>query len=317
MKTDSDNLIASDFNYLPIREKPIFCTSDGRAIILDPVFFSEKLTIGPLFLVPKTRREKAFTNFGKAFENYVCDILKRMFPDLSKVTNKRINCNIVCKTQDKQEFEIDACLNDITEVVFFETKTGLIREDKILVEDYELYLKHLREKYVQTEDDNKGIGQLAKIVEFLASRTWLGENQEFSKAKKIYPVLIVQDPLLSAPVYGEFFASEFLKLLIPDSPASNGKFLIGNLEVALPIIITIDELENLEASIEHFGFRDMLSDYSISCPDRLVTLHNFIASSPYNKQLYQSKNVANSSIEIVNKSKKAFFPDAPDFERSS
>jgi hypothetical protein len=315
--TDSENLITSDFNYLPIREKPIFYSGDGRAIILDPIFFSEKLTIGPMFLLSKEKREGAFTDFGNAFENYVCDILKRMFPDLPKATNKRINCNTFCEIGGKIEFEIDACLNDVTEVVLFETKTGLIREDKILVDDYELYVKHIREKYVQTQNDNKGIGQLAKIVKFLASRKWLGENQEFSRAKKVYPVIVVHDPLLSAPVYGEFFASEFLRLFNHETLVPNGQFLIGNLEVVLPIIITIDDLENLEVSIEHFGFRDMLSDYSRSCPDRIVTLHNFIASSPYNKKMYHNRNIANSSIDIVNKSKKAFFPDAPDFELPS
>lgn len=311
---DLDGLINSDFDYLPIREKPVYYTNDGRAIILDPVFFSEKMTVGPLFLLPKKKREKAFTDFGKTFEDYVCDILERMFPDLSQAANRRVNCNIIGKDHDKQEFEIDVCLNDITEVVFFEAKTGFIREDKILADDYELYLDHLSEKYIQSTHGKKGIGQLSRIVKTLASRKWLGENQEFSEAKKVYSVLIVQDPLLSAPVYGEFFASEFLRLLNHDSPASKGQFLIGNLEVALPIIITIDDLENLETSIEHFGFRDLLSDYSKSCPDRLVTLHNFIVSSRYNRKMYHNKNIANSTIDIVNKSKKAFFPDAPDFE---
>jgi len=311
---DSNNIVTSDFNYLPIRENPIYCTHDGRAIILDPIFFSEKMTVGPLFLLPKETQEKAFTGFGKTFEDYVCDILNRMFPDLSQAIIKRINCNITGKDQDKQEFEIDACLNDIAEVVLFETKTGFIREDKILVDDYELFLNHLREKYVKSTNGNKGMGQLSRVVKALASRKWLGNNQEFSKAKRVYPVLIVQDPLLNASGYGEFFASEFFGLLVPDSPASNGQFLMGSLEVALPIILTIDDLENLETSIEHFGFRDMLSDYSKSCPDRFVSLHNFIATSRYNQKMYQNKSIANSSIDIVNRSKKAFFPDAPDFE---
>lgn len=308
---DSNDMLTSDFKYLPIREKPVYSTYDGRAIILDPVFFSEKMTVGLLFLLPKEKREKAFTDFGKAFEDYVCDMLNRMFPDLSQVVSKRINCNIIGKDQDKQEFEIDACLNDITEVVFFETKTGFIREDKILVDDYELFLNHLREKYVH----NKGMGQLSRVIKALASQKWLGNNQEFSKAKKVYPVLVVQDTLLNAPVYGEFFASEFLKLLlIPNSSVSNGQFSIGDIEVTLPIIVTIDDLENLETSIEHFGFREMLSDYSKSCPDRIVSLHNFIASSSYNKKMYHNKAIAGSTIDIVNKSKKAFFPDAPNFE---
>jgi hypothetical protein len=33
--------------------------------------------------------------------------------------------------------------------------------------------------------------------------------------------------------------------------------------------------------------------------------------------MYHNKNIANSTIDIANRSKKAFFPDAPDFELPS
>jgi hypothetical protein len=270
------------------------------------------MTIGPLFLLPQEKRERGFTNFGKAFEDYVCDILGRMFPDLSEVKNKRLTCNITGKDQDGQVFEIDACLNDITEVVLFEVKTGLIREKDVLADNYERFLEDLRKKYVQTDDANKGIGQLARLIQILTSKKWLGENQEFGKVKRIYPVIIVHDSLLSAPVFGQFFASEFLKLLIPDITTQVGHCIKGGLSITLPIIITIDDLENLETSIEHFGFRDLLSDYSKSCPDRVESLHNFIASSRYNQHMYHNRNTAAASLDIMGKIKEVFFPDVND-----
>jgi hypothetical protein len=270
------------------------------------------MTIGPLFLLPKEKRELAFADFGKAFEDYVCDILRRMFPDLSEVKNKRISCNIYGKDQNNQEFEIDACLNDISDVVFFETKTGLIREDKILLNNYEEYLNHLREKYVQTSTSNKGIGQLVRSIQALASRICVGENREFENAKEVYPIIVVYDSLLNSPVYGEFFASEFLRLLKPNSIVKNGYCLKGNLIVHLPIVITIDDLENLETSIEHFGFCELLSDYSRTSQDRLVSLNNFIATSHYNQHMFHNRNIANIGLEIIEKSKKAFFPNESD-----
>ena len=63
---DINNSDVSDFNYLPIREKPVYYTHDGRAVILDSVFFSEKMTVGPLFLLSKETREKAFTWFSRS-----------------------------------------------------------------------------------------------------------------------------------------------------------------------------------------------------------------------------------------------------------
>ena len=307
-----DNSAIPDFNYLPIREKPIFRTKDGRAIILDPVFYAEKMTVGPLFLLPREKREEAFTCFGKAFEDYVCSILGRMFPDLSGVTNKRLTCNISGKDQDGQVFEIDACLNDLTEVVLFEVKTGFIREENILDDDYERFLKELRKKYVEGPDGNKGIGQLVRLIQILASKKWLGENQEFDQVKRIYPVIVVHDSLVSAPVYGQFFASEFLRLLIPNTITQVGECTKRELNITLPIVITINDLENLETSIEHFGFRDLLSDYSKSCPDRVESLHNFIASSRYKKHMYHNRHTATSSIDIIEKGKKAFSPDVND-----
>ena len=292
-----------DYNLLPLREKPIFFVEDGRAIILDPIFYSEKASIGPLFLLPQEKRAQAFADFGSAFEDYVCDILKRMFPDVSGAVNKRLSCNIVGTVQKGQEIELDACLNDITNIVLFEIKTGLIREDKILIDDYEKYLYHLREKYVQSHKSNKGVGQLARVANLLASQKWLGENQEFSGAERVYPVLIVHDPLLSAPVYGQFFASEFDRLLEPDSRPQSGVCRKGNLRITLPIVVTIDDLENLETSTEHFAFRDLLSDYSRTCPDRLEPLHNFIAFSQYKHHMYYNRNTASAALDIIKKSK--------------
>ena len=299
------------YNYLPLREKPIFHKKvDGRAIILDPLFYSEKASIGPLFLLPSNSREKAFTAFGKAFEDYVCDILTRMFPDISSAQNKRISCNIVGKDDDGLDIEIDACLNDFSELVLFETKFGLIREDKILSSDYESYLDHVRDKYVKNLKGNKGIGQLVRTVKLLASKKWLGNNFEFARAEKIYPILIVHDPLLNAHVYGHFFAKEFENLLEPDTKLQNGIWVKESLHIAPPIIITIDDLENLETSIEHFGFRDLLNDYSNSHPDRIESLHNFLTSSHYKNHILHNRNLAKAGLDIIEKSAQAIFPEA-------
>jgi hypothetical protein len=156
----------------------------------------------------------------------------------------------------------------------------------------------------------KGIGQLAKITDLITSKKWLGENREFSKVKRIYPVLVVHDRLLGVQVYGEFFATEFLKLLEPDSNPQFGGCLKGDLWIALPIIITIDDLEILETSIEHFAFRDLLSDYSRACPERLEPLRNFIAFSDYKKHMYHNRNISSAVLDIIEKSKNAIFPDA-------
>lgn len=316
INSDEDAL---HYDYRPLRGKPIIRTNDGRAIILDPVCYSERASVGPVFLLAKNKSEgkanEIFGAFGNAFEKYACDILRRMFPDISGGSPKRLSCNIRGITRTRSTIEIDSCLNDIIEVVLFEMKAVWIREDKILTENYKTYLEHLREKYGVTKSTfrgrkNKGVGQLARIIKALASKEWVGQSKEFSKTQLIYPVLVVHDPFLVAPVHGNFLASEFKSLLTPDSELSSGELKKGRFRIAPLIVMTIDDLENLETSVEHFGFRELLAEYSQSCPDRLMSLRNFIASPMCNKKMYHNRKIAIKCSELLRKSKEVVFPNS-------
>ncbi|MFA5033960.1 MAG: hypothetical protein WC614_13210 [bacterium] len=303
---------ASSYNYLPLREKPILRVNDGRAIILDPVFYSEKASVGPLFIISKRsldrKANEIFGAFGNAFESYISDILKRMFPNTSGILTKRLSCNVKGIDPTGNEIQIDACLNDITEIVLFEMKAIWIREDKILTENPEDYIKYLQEKYGVTQtthDRRSGIAQLVRIIELLASKKWLGENNEFSQTNLIYPVLVVYDSLLSAPVYGNFLLSEFEKLLKPDAKNKSGELKKENLRIAPLIVITVEDMEDLETSIEHFGLRNLLADYTQSCPDRLMSIRNFVVSSS-KYQFYHNRNIANKAAEVLRKTQDIF-----------
>lgn len=310
------------YDYRPLREKPIVRANDNRAIILDPVFFSEKASIGPLFHLlskdtPEDKANNIFNAFGKAFESYSCDILKRMFPDTDGYLAKRLTCNIQETDSAGNIIEIDAMLNDVTEVVLFEMKAVWIRESEILTEDYESYLQHLKKKYVTAEGTSgdrkiKGIGQLARTINILASRKGLGQNKEYGEIQFIYPVLVVHDTLMNAPVYGNFLASEFKALLAPDDELHSGELKKGRFRIAPLILMTIEDLENLETSVEHFALRDFLADYSRSCPDRLKSLHDFIAYSPYAKLFRHNQTMVDKGLEILRRTREALFPEDRD-----
>jgi hypothetical protein len=308
---------APPYDYRPLRERPILRTTDGRAIILDPVFYSERATVGPVFLLTKQQsRDKAneiFGAFGNAFEEYICDILQRMFPDISGINAKRLSCHIRKVDQMGNELEIDACLNDMVEAVVFEIKAVWIRENEILTDDHEAYLQHLREKYVSGEESvrdrkTKGVGQLARTINLLASQEWIQQSTEFSKVELVYPVLVVYDPLLSVPGYGKFLASEFRTMLAPDNELPSGQLIKDRLRIAPLIVMTVEDLEDLEVSIKHFGFRELLADYSQSHPDRMESLRNFIALSKYSQQMYHNHTLVDKGLEILDKTQKAVFP---------
>jgi len=302
------------YDYKPLREKPILFAKDGRAIILDPVFYSDKVAVGPLFHLTNNRtRDEAnriFSAFGEAFERYTGDILKRMFPDIPGALSKRLACNINGFDKAGNEIEIDACLNDVREIVLFEIKAVWIPESEILGDEYE---KYLFKRYVLTDGTNrdrknKGIAQLARIINVLASKEWLGQNQEFSETQLIYPVLLLHDSFFLAPVYGKFLASKFEELIMPDDVLRSGELKKGDVRIAPLIIMTIEDLENLEFSIEYFGFRDFLADYCKASPDRMDSVHNFIAfSSKYNQKIYRNKAITAKGADLLQRSIKAVF----------
>lgn len=262
----------------------------------------------------KKKGNEIFSAFGKAFEEYTCDILKRMFPDISNQKPKRLECNLeITSPTSKNSIEIDALINDMTHIILFEIKAVLIREDIILTDNYEVYLSHLRGKYSLSKLDNnrisiKGIGQLARAVNMISLEAKSSLVDYFDRAKVIFPVLLVHDPLLAAPVYSKFFCDEFKNILAPDSTNRDGTFIKNNIRITPLILMTIDDLENLETSIEHFGFRKLLEDYCSECKDRLVSLHHFISSSEYRNKMYHNRWLAGKAMEVLDKTKSTIWP---------
>lgn len=53
---------------------------------------------------------------------------------------------------------------------------------------------------------------------------------------------------------------------------SVGKYTIDNL-----VVLTIDDLEDLESSVQSFGLCELLAEYGENCPDRVLSLHNYVA----------------------------------------
>jgi len=309
---------AGRYDYKSIRERPVLHASDGRAIILDPVFFSERASVGPLFTIIKGERKvnEIFGYFGNAFEAYTCDILKRMYPDPGPGLVNRLTCSLKGK-EDNQEIEIsDACLNDFDKVVLFEIKAVFLPEDKIADDDYETLINELRRRYgvnIGSQDRIQGVGQLARAISKLANDEWEPLGEDLKSAQRIYPVLLVHDSLLDAPCYTNFLAAEFAEALAPDKPYELGDFDMkkGRFRVMPLIVMTIDDLENLEESVKRFGLRELLEDYSARCRDRMDSLHNFIAlSDGYRSKIRPSESVMSNAKEVLDRTKTMLFPNA-------
>lgn len=292
--------------YRGLRERPIMLAHDGRAMTLDPTFLIERILAGPLFhLVENAERGKALQilgAFGNAFENYASDILRRMYPNRPGLID-RMAYNIRGRDAAKQDFEIDACLNDACEAAFFEIKASWLREDAVLNDDPDTLHNHLRDKYgirPGTTGGGKGVAQLARSIGAVVRGEWLGDHGEFAALQRIYPVLLVHDGKLDAPLYGNFLEKEFRGLL---GVVPKGKW------VAPLTVMTINELEILESSVGAFSFCELLGDYARECPDRVRSLHNFIAySKKYAPNIKPSAELIRSSAELLERVQRRLFP---------
>ena len=291
--------------YRSLREQPIMVVEDGRAIILDPVFFAEKISIGPLFrIVTMGGRRSAneiFGAFGLAFEDYAADILKRMYPTRPGLID-RVSFGARGSNREGHEFEVDASLVDASSAAVFEMKAAWLREDAVLGADPENFVNHVRTKYgaaVDAAERDKGVAQLARIMNAISQGEWLGEMDEFADTGVLYPVLVVHDPRMDAPAFGEFLDHEFQAILSPVSAARR---------VAPLIVMTINDLENLESSVEEFSFAELLATYDREHPDRLRSLHNFLAFSEYANRINRSRYLAKTATEIMERVQHDLFP---------
>jgi hypothetical protein len=291
----------------PLRERPVLRATDGRMVVLDPVCFAEAASVGPLFLVlSETNQKNLFPAFGYAFEAYVGSIFRRMYPDPGSHLTKRLYYDV----RDAKNAGIqiaDFIIDDVSDIVVIEAKAVWMQDAKMWQDDPDVLVAHLRAKY-GGEEKEKGYAQLARNIGKISSLEWQPAGVDLTKTKRIFPVLLVHDEMLDAPVFGYFLAEEFSHALRPDSDA--GSWMTkGDFRVAPLIVMTIGDLECLESSLNKFTMIALLKAYSSATPDRLVSLNNFLAGNSDEFPLIHNKSLASRCEEILQDCMRRVFPN--------
>lgn len=298
---------AHKLNLKPLREKPLFWLSRDVAMVLDPVVHIDKAMIGPLFMISTPFQER-IGYFGQAFEKYAQHILQLMHPQ----PEPRLLLGDELIDPATNEEICDAALID-NALLLFEMKAVFIPDDILFDEDYEKYPTVLRAKYGK----NGRVGdQLARAISNLITGQWELPNHALSETKRIYPILVVYDPLLNLPGHFWFCNADFRIALNPDGILANSKIVMtkGQWEIAPLIIMTIDTLENLEASINNFSLTELLHDYIEFCDvnfrdeDDDLSLPEFIRKSHYVQKMDCGGSVVTKALEIFEESKKMLLP---------
>jgi hypothetical protein len=238
-----------------------------------------------------------FVGFGKAFEQYCQQVLRRCYPKPTSALFDQLSCGLAGTGNSGDQFEIDACLNYATELILFEIKGTWPREREFGPEDSKSLLHSLRRQYGVGEEGVKGIGQLARVTRSVSSGDWLGPKGEFLNVRSIMPVLVVHDSLLASPGFVRFVASEFDSLRAQHEELQLGEGR-EKMRIASPVVLTVEDLELLEVSLEHFSLRDVLFDYSAAIPDRGTSFRDFLASSPkYSGRIYGNCFLAGTAMK--------------------
>jgi hypothetical protein len=304
-----------EYSLKPLRERPVLRAADGRMIILDPICFAEKANVGPLFHLmnagtPKKTSDALFTKFGHAFEAYVGNILQHVYPDPGPYLAKRLYFD-VREAKNNGIQVADFIIDDFTDIVVIEAKAVWIQDEKMSQHDPQVFVDHIRARY-RGEDKEKGYAQLARNITKISSGAWQPAGIDLSRTKRMYPVLLVHDALLDAPVFGHFLAEEFRHQLQPDSLDADGWMVKGRFRVAPLVVMTIDDLECLESSLSRFTLVDLLKAYSTATPDRLVSLNNFLAANSGQFPLIHNKTLALGCETILAECMRRVFPTRAD-----
>jgi hypothetical protein len=303
----------------PIRERPIVRLTDGRAIILDPVAVYDKLSIGPLFHTLKAVSDQKvthqlFADFGKVFERYIQQILRRSFPEPGNGLIDQLTCNLEGRSLEGAH-ELDACIDYGPDLVVIETKAKWSREAELVPSAWQSLLQSLRKQYGGEGSESGAALQFARFCRAIAKSGRVEPHWDFRHIRRIIPVLVVHDPLLASSGLGPLLRAEFIRAVGPCVKVHSGEIEIGNIRVLMPIVLTVDDIENLEASIEHFSLRAVLADYALEDPVRLKSFHNFIAASPtYSSKLYVNRNLAGAALEGIGCALRTLFKPTSNYE---
>lgn len=308
-----------EMNTKPMRSTPILRLNDELAAILDPVYFSDVLLIGPLFAtvrgLSQSESNNRFGAFGKAFETYVLDALDRVLSNDARVT-KPLDRNVPI-----QDLEIDGLAQAGYFRFAFEVKSLFLRESEVIPRDPQSYIQSLRSHYVYDADSDrphKAVAQLVRIVRALEAEMIEAGDADALRSTLVFPVVIVHDELLSAPLHGRFFADEYRKFLVPHEVLESGQMrLASSLRIAPLIVLTVSDIEDLESSAGAMSMTRVLSEYSTALKNRELSFHDFIAGGKLASTMAANSELAMKGQELLRQAGLRLFGKDVDIERGA
>ncbi len=259
---------------------------------------------GPIFKL-KGDRATWLSKYGSVIESYIIKILERIYPH-SDIIQNRLHKKVIYNCE-KRKYEIDSAILNPESIIFIEMKQSFLNKEANDVEDPVKYLNQLNEKYgISKNGENdkiKGIGQIKRHIDKYIE----GFITELPVMKKIYPVLIVNDSLITSSLTNKYISKEFNDLFQDKILLKDNSIKLNDYRIYPLVIMSVKELEMMEISINKYGLEVILNGYYEFNKSGNESLYNFFAQS--NFVMFQNPYLAEKGLEYLEKMGDTFFPE--------
>ena len=258
------------FDLTPFRSSPLWIMPNGTALCVDVGLLVERLGAHAFWSVMNAldtpERRKQFTStWGTAFESYCLDRLAGIFAarKWSFVQNP---------TDDSSHEELwDAVATRDDTAIVVECKGTFISSAEKYSGEPARFFRGLTQKFGHVK--HGGLYQLRRgIAAVWIDNTAKSTIRDLRSARHVFPVLVVQDPIISAGPVIRVLSDRLQRAIEPLLKS-------GGPKVWPLTVITADALDRLSAVVRVTGERldSILKSFHRAHPSRMISLDNFMS----------------------------------------
>jgi hypothetical protein len=262
------------FDLTPFRTKPLWRLPGGRVLCVDAGMLMERLGPHAFWTVVNSldaedRRKQFSAAWGKAFEDYCLDRLAAAFGSRKwRYTRNPVD------TATNEEFCDGLALRDETAVVVECKGTFIKSADKYSGESLQFF-KGLSRKFGGAR--HGGVYQLARAIKRgWFDRTAAVERTDLGSARDIFPVLVVQDPILNCGPVARVLSDRCAAALGKAKRGSHGLPRVWPLTV-----LSVDDVDMLPDVVQTSGRRidAIIKTFHRAHPSRMFSFQDYFRST--------------------------------------
>ena len=245
------------------RQYPLVKIDENEVFCVDIDFLLEKLQTGVFWilrdqLAKENKSDKIFSLWGEVFEDYAASIIKR---GINAQTQPMERYFVQPQYDQKEAAECtDIAICGEETLILLECKASVLSASAKFSGDFSKLYAELKKKIIEGEEPKKpkGLKQLWNAIQSLGHKNtedrYKVKEIDISKAKKIYPVLILPDRTFSCLFMNWFLDSEFQRMV-------KREHLQNHLEIMPLTVLTITDLEFLEPYLSDIPFHVHLDEW--------------------------------------------------------